>query len=287
MTADIGVLHPGAMGAAVGAALVARRPGGVWWCTEGRSTATTDRAARVGLRPVSRLGDLTERCGVLISVCPPDQAVAMARLVAATGFTGRYVDANAVAPATAVAVASLLPDVVDGGIVGPPPHRPGSTRLYLSGPGAGDVASLFEGSALEAQVVGERVGAASALKMGYAAWTKGTAALILAIRALARREGVEEGLLAEWDRSQPDLGPRSEASAGGAGPKAWRFEGEMREIADTFDAAGLPGGFHRAAAEVYQRLAPLKDHGGPSLDQVLELLLDAPSHHDGGEPTGS
>ena len=102
---------------------------------------------------------------------------------------------------------------VDGGIIGAPPRSPGDSRLYLSGPRAGEVGDLFAGTALDARVIGGRDGAASAVKMAYAAWTKGTAALILAIRALARAEGVEQTLLAEWELSQPALTARSHAAA--------------------------------------------------------------------------
>ena len=103
------------------------------------------------------------------------------------------------------------------------------------------------------------VGAASALKMAYAAWTKGTSALLLAVRALAIREGVDDALRAEWDRSQPGLGARSEAALAGNVRKAWRFVGEMEEIAATFAAAGLPPGFHEACAALYDRLGSYKD----------------------------
>jgi len=88
--------------------------------------------------------------------------------------------------------------------------------------------------------------------MAYAAWTKGTAAMLLAIRATARANGVEDALLAEWARSQPDATGRSEAAAGAAAAKGWRWIAEMEEIAATFAAAGQPDGFHRAAAEVYR-----------------------------------
>ena len=92
------------------------------------------------------------------------------------------------------------------------------------------------------------VGAASALKMAYAAWTKGSSALLIAVRALAIREGVDGALHAEWERSQPGLGARSESAVAGNARKAWRFVGEMEEIAATFAAAGLPAGFHEACA---------------------------------------
>ena len=92
--------------------------------------------------------------------------------------------------------------------------------------------------------------------MAYAAWTKGSAALLLAARALARAEGVEDVLLAEWGISQPGLEARSARAAGAAAAKGWRWIAEMEEIAATMAAADLPGGFHQAAAEIYRRFSP-------------------------------
>src|SRR5207237_1247312 len=111
-------------------------------------------------------------------------------------------------------------------------------------PGAADVAARFKGSLLEAIVLDGPVGAASAIKMAYAGWNKGSQALLLAIRALAAHEGVDAALVAEWARSQPDVTARSERAVSANIKKAWRFVGEMEEIAATFDAAGLPDGFH-------------------------------------------
>ena len=97
--------------------------------------------------------------------------------------------------------------------------------------------------------------------MAYASWTKGTAALLLAARALARAEGVEETLLAEWGISQPGLEARSAGAAGSAAAKGWRWIAEMEEIAATMAAADLPEGFHQAAAEIYRRFAPAEATG--------------------------
>jgi nucleotide-binding universal stress UspA family protein len=128
--------------------------------------------------------------------------------------------------------------------------KPGTTRLYLSGSETKLVAGLFADTIIDTVVVSEDPDAASAVKMTFAAWTKGASALLLAIRALARAEGVEETLLEEWRTSQPHLVERSVAAARSALGKGWRWVGEMNEIAETFAAAGLPDGFHRAAAEV-------------------------------------
>jgi 3-hydroxyisobutyrate dehydrogenase-like beta-hydroxyacid dehydrogenase len=186
----VGLLHPGEMGAAVGAAL-RERGETVLWASAGRSAATAGRAKQAGFEDAGSVEDLCAHSEILLSICPPHAAIEVAR--AARGFAGVYVDANAIAPQTAAAIAATF-DYVDGGIIGPPPERPGTTRLYLSGAHADAVAQLFAGSVLDARVID---GSASALKMVYAAWTKGSAALLLAIDAAARELGVAEDLHAE------------------------------------------------------------------------------------------
>jgi 3-hydroxyisobutyrate dehydrogenase-like beta-hydroxyacid dehydrogenase len=240
----VGLLHPGEMGAAVGAVLRGQGTR-VVWASDGRSEETRARAEAAGLEDVGSVGEVA-RSDVVFSICPPHAALEVARSL--EGFGGIYVDANAVSPATAVQVGAVVREFVDGGIVGSPPREAGTTRLYLSGPQAERVAGLFRGSVLDARVVSN----ASALKMAYAAWTKGTAAMLLAVRELARREGIEEALLAEWDLSLPELRERHERALRSAEAKGWRWVGEMEEIAASFEADGLPGGFHHAAAEVYR-----------------------------------
>jgi 3-hydroxyisobutyrate dehydrogenase-like beta-hydroxyacid dehydrogenase len=241
------------MGAALGAEL--RRVGtSVVWASAGRSAATARRAELAGLSDVGTVAELARRSDVVISVCPPHAASETARSVA--GYQGVYLDANAVAPATARAIAAEVEAgggrFVDGGLVGPPPSV-AATRLYLSGPASAFVAGLFHGTAVQARPLSDRFGDASALKLAYAAWTKGTAALVLAIRELAQAEEIEPALLAEWRESLPDLLGRSASAARSAAEKGWRWVGEMEEIASAFASAGLPDGFHRAAAEVFRR----------------------------------
>ena len=248
----IGLLHPGEMGAAVGKCLVGVGHR-VLWDPEGRSAETKERAAAAGLTGVT-MAAMVGRSDVILSVCPPHAALAVARDVA--GFGGLYVDANAIAPETARQVAVIVTDggadFADGGIIGPPPTASGLTRLYLSGPRAAEVEALFGGTDVEARVV-PPPGTASAVKMAYASWTKGSSALLLAARALARAEGVESVLLEEWAISQPGLEKRWDGAGRSAAAKGWRWVGEMEEIAAAMAAAGLPEGFHQAAAEIYRR----------------------------------
>ena len=220
------------------------------------------------------------KADVVLSVCPPHAALDVARAVAAERFSGIYVDANAVSRATAEQIGAIVgasgASFVDGGIIGAPVQKAGTTRLYLSGSRASEVAALFSGSMLDARAIGPAPGAASALKVTYAAWTKCTDALVLAIRALATHEGVDQALLEEWSVSQPALEKKCERAAAVAAPKAWRFVGEMREIAEAFEGAGLPTGFHLAAAEICERLACFKDQTEPVLTvaKVVQALRD-------------
>jgi 3-hydroxyisobutyrate dehydrogenase-like beta-hydroxyacid dehydrogenase len=276
----IGILHPGDMGSVVGACAVTAGAR-VLWASEGRSAGSRERAAGAGLADAGTVAALVAASDVVLSVCPPHAASDLARDVAARRFAGLFVDANAVAPATAREIALIVEAggaaFVDGGLIGPPPRNAGSTRLYLSGGEAKRAAALFESSALEAIAIGDGPGAASALKMAYAAYTKGSSALLMAIRALAASEGVDDALLAEWRRSQPDLPKRSEAAARDNARKAWRFVGEMEEIAAAFTAAGLPGGFHEAAGMIYDRLAGYKDATTPPTMADLVAPLTRPA----------
>ena len=276
----IGILHPGDMGSVVGGCAVAAGAR-VLWASEGRSAGSRERAAAAGLEDARTVAAVVAASDVIVSVCPPHAAIEVARDVAGRRFAGLFVDANAVAPGTAREIGAIVEaggaTFVDGGLIGPPPRNAGSTRLYLSGREAKRAAALFESSALEAIAIGDGPGAASALKVTYAAYTKGSSALLMAIRALAASEGVDDALLAEWRRSQPDLPKRSEAAARDNARKAWRFVGEMEEIAAAFAAAGLPGGFHEAAAEIYARLADYKDAATPpSMADLVAPLTRRP-----------
>lgn len=246
----IAVLHPGQMGAEIGRALV-DTGNEVRWLPRGRGEGTRRRAEGARLTAAEGLSG----CELAVSVCPPGAALDVARAV--SGFTGLYLDANAVSPATAAAVAEVVTAggaaYVDGGIIGGPPTERGTTRLYLSGDHAHQVAHLFFDCRLEPIVLESGPYAASAVKMAYASWTKISSALLLAARGSAREYDVEDALLAEWGLSQPGLEARAERAAASAETKGWRWEAEMREIARTFADAGMPAGFGEAAAEVFGR----------------------------------
>ena len=272
----IGLIHPGAMGASVGAAVRSNQHT-VLWASSGRSQDTVERAKRANLEDVGTVSALVGASDIVLSVCPPSAAADVAREVLELGFTGIYVDCNAISPDRTRAIQQIVEragaEYVDGGIVGGPAWtREAGTNLYLSGPRAQEVADCFADSPLGTPVVSDRIGAASAVKMGYAAYTKGTTALLTAILGMVEKEGVRANLANQWGETFTAQTYRR-VCANTA--KAWRFEGEMYEIADTFRGAGLPGDFHQAAAQVFKRLSGFKDASEPpSIEAVLEMLLN-------------
>ncbi len=262
------------MGASVGAA-ARRNQHAVLWTSAERSSATIERASQADLEDVFSVSELVNASEIMLSICPPHAAADVAREVVDLKFTGLYVDCNAVSPGRTRGLQQLVEstgaDYVDGSIIGGPAWTPeAETRLYLSGPRAAEVADCFTGSLLATSVISDRIGAASAVKMGFAAYTKGTTALLAAILGMAEREGVRADLARQWGE---DFTERTIRRVCLDATKGWRYAGEMYEVAETFRGAGLPEGFHQAAGQVYQRLAGFKDRAElPALESVFDAL---------------
>ena len=284
----VAVLSPGDMGHAVGAFLKAggRR---VVTALAGRSEVTCSRAQRVGFEDLASLERVVEEADLVLSILPPSDAEALAgrfaELVAGTATPPPvFVDCNAVSPATAKRMADSVRAsgavFLDGGLIGAPPGRgPRGTRLYLSGPAAGDLEVLQrppsgdrEEAELLVRVVGDEIGRASGLKMVYAGLTKGTMTLQTAVLMAAHRLGLYDELTRELGESQqPALArmgviPFLPADAG-------RWIGEMEEIATTFAGVDVTPAFHEGAAEIFRALAatPFAQETRETLDRSRTL----------------
>lgn len=281
----VGIVSAGAMGSALGARL---REGGcrVVTTAAGRRARTRQRAELAGLDVLGSLGELLSTSDAVLSVVPPGAAREVARALAgAMGTVGRtppVADLNAVSPETAAELAGILrragADLVDGSISGPPPTGPGTTRVYLSGPRAAEVAALpFAG--VELRVVGEAVGLASAVKMCTASVYKGRVALLAQALRTAHAHGVAEHVLDDLTTTGVADRDRTGTTLARASAKAWRYVAEMEEIAATQAAAGLPPELFRAFAAVYAELAdrapelePEDVPAGLALAEVLDAL---------------
>jgi 3-hydroxyisobutyrate dehydrogenase-like beta-hydroxyacid dehydrogenase len=277
----VGIVSPGAMGSAMADAL--GRGGVRVVATLAGRTERTGRLANAA--PLALLPDLAaviREADVVLSIVPPEAAPAVADDVAGAakeqGVAPLFVDLNAIAPATAREIAKAGLELVDGSVSGPPPWRPGTTRIYLSGPRADEVATLpFEGVARI--VVGAEVGSASAVKMSTASVYKGTSALLTQALLAAHANGVLEHVLSDLRTGAPDLVANVERRLASAASKSERYVGEMREIAATQAAAGLTPALFGVIAEIYETIAatPLaraSPEGVPP-DPALAEVLDA------------
>jgi 3-hydroxyisobutyrate dehydrogenase-like beta-hydroxyacid dehydrogenase len=267
------------MGSALGAALE-RGGARVVATLDGRSPRTARLAARAGLELLPDLEAVVRDASVLLSVVPPEASEDVARDVlraaAATGARPLLVELNAISPERARRIAETARaagvDVVDGSVSGPPPWRAGTTRVYLSGPRASEVAELpFDG--VETTLVGADVGAASAVKMSTASVYKGTSALLVHALLAADANGVLEHVLDDLRTAAPDLVANVERRLASAATKSSRYVAEMREIAATQEAAGLTPALFDAMAEIYETLAqrPLASGNPEEIPAELEL----------------
>ena len=298
----VGIQSPGDMGSGVGRELIARGFR-VATCLAGRSERSQALADAAGLEVAESLDALVESADVVLSILPPAAAESFAGEAAAafrrTGARPAFADCNAISPATARRVADCFAGtgaaVIDAGIVGPAPgNSPLPTRFYCSGPDTRALEAL-DGANLSVRRLGDDIGRASAMKMLYAAITKGTFTLHTAALLAARIHGLSETLHAELEASQPAAFSAMNRMVPRLPLDAARWVGEMHEIRDTLAAAGLPAGFHQGAAEVFELLArtPIaaetRETVDPSrtLDDALEIYAatldssrDARGHDD-------
>ena len=257
----IGVTSPGDMGQAVALRLKATGRE-VYVALEGRSARTAELGRVPGLSDCGTLDALVDTCDAIFSVLNPGAAVDNARNVAAAMRAAKkpliYVDCNAIAPQTAREIETIIRDAggsfVDGGIIGSPPRGKTKTKLYVSGPEAAALSEIVD-EQLIVRVVGERAGDASAVKMCYASFTKGTMALGMELLIAARKLGVEQALDKELTESNADMYQSVVGRCSSMPPKAYRWVPEMREIAKTYEGVGMTPRIFLGAADMYEFIA--------------------------------
>ena len=270
----VAIISPGDMGHAVGR-MLGLHGFEVITCLANRSERTKRLAAEGGIRDYPIMSEMLERADIVLSIVPPGLAAQAAAEVAesmsASGFCPPYADCNAVSPETAKAIAKRISeagaDFIDGGILGPPPSEArNNTRFYFSGERAELLAEL-DGKGIVVRLLGSGIGRASGIKMCYAALTKGTHALQTAVITLAESLGLAEEVSHEFRTSQEASYKQITSSAPRLPIVAWRYIDEMKQIAQTFEAAGVTPKFHEGAAAVYSHLSTT-----PLAEQTLEKM---------------
>jgi len=276
MGVTVAVIAMGEMGSGVAARLV-QRGAVVRTSLEGRSASSAGRARAAGVEVAPDDEALVADADLVLSIVPPARAGELAErlrpAIAKAGGQAVYVDCNAVAPQTVTAIAAPFEAAglafVDAGIIGGPPAADFNPRIYASGPEAKAFARL-NAYGLDIPVLSDRVGEASALKMAYAGTTKGTSAIMMAMMLGAARAGVAEAFAKEMKSSQAGRLEAAVRQAPAVLRKAYRWDGEMEEIA-RFLLPELGGeGLFQGAAQLYRDLAKDMTEGEDS--ERLRLL---------------
>lgn len=286
----VGLLSPGDMGHSVGKVLVTNGMP-VHTCLAGRSERSADLASAAGLTIHESLAEVVKQVDMFLSIVPPARATEVARQIAdavkSTGTSLVYLDCNAISPETTREVGRIVEAAgvtfIDGGIIGSPPKIDGaSPRIYVSGPEANQ-ATILNSHGLDIRPIGDVTGHASGVKMCYAALTKGLTALGTELMVAAEAMGLTGPLREEFQLSQAQMLEHLERSIPGMPPKAYRWVGEMEEIARTFDEVGLTPKMLLGAADMYTLVGqtplanetPEKRSRGTTLQDVVEILNEA------------
>ena len=260
MVNTVAIMSPGDMGHAVGQVL-SESGIDVITCTDGRSQRTKNIAEMAGLRQVATLEDMVIQADLVLSIMVPSKAMSFVREISPHFESSKtptyFADCNAVSPQSALAMAEVINQAggkfIDGGIIGTAPTKGDTPRFYVSGPDASLVMEL-DGRGIIVKAIGNKVGQASGIKMCYAALTKGTNTLHVALLTAASRMGLTDDLRKEFEFSQKSHLAAMEKGISRLPANAHRWIGEMEEIAATFENLGVTPNFHKGAAEIYKML---------------------------------
>ena len=271
----VAIMSPGDMGHAVGQVL-SESGLDVITCTEGRSQRTKNLAEMAGLRQIATLEDMVMQADLILSIMVPSRATSFVKEIAphleSSKTSTYFVDCNAVSPQSAMGMAEVINQAggkfIDGGIIGTAPTKGDTPRFYVSGPDS-PVMMELDGRGITVKVIGNKIGQASGIKMCYAALTKGTNTLHVALLTAASRMGLVDDLRKEFEFSQQSHLAAMEKGISRLPANAHRWIGEMEEIASTFENLGITPGFHKGAAEIYKMLnaTPFAEESPETIDK--------------------
>ena len=228
------------------------------------------RYAAHGVSGRTDLGSALEAAELVFSLVTADRALdaAEAASKAASKTASKvlprgalWLDCNSCAPDTKRRAAALIEAAggryTDVAVMSPVHPKGHLAPLLISGPHAEAAERALSLLGMRPRIVGGEVGVASSIKMIRSIMIKGMEALSAECFLAARRAGVEEPVLASLQASDPGTDWPSKGAynlermtAHGA-----RRAAEMREVAKTVAALGLPDWMSTATAQWQDRVA--------------------------------
>ncbi len=228
-----------------------------------------EHARECGVEATSSLADLLAGADVVLSAVTASQALALAEEAAPLIRPGTwFVDLNSASPGTKAKSAELLDAkgalFVEAAVMTSVPPYGIKVPMLLGGMHAAELRSLLAPLGFAMEVVDERVGVASAIKMCRSVIIKGMEAIFVESLTAARVYGVEQPVLASLQETFPEIDWQAQASYffSRAALHGKRRAEEMREAAVTVREAGLDPFMAAATAERQDWVARLEDPAG-------------------------
>ena len=260
---------------------------------DGRSESTRNRALQAGIKVLS-LHEVVLRSDIILSIVPPNDALAMGQSIATTAKHAlpsnsekriAYIDLNAISPRLAKDISEAVNSAnlifVDGSILNFPPKllEDGTwfkPVLVTSGPLSVAIPSEWSKEllpVLNIRHLNQKIGSASGLKMCFGSIFKGHVALAIQSYTTAQNLGVLEELRRELQEQFPVITETFDKMMLGSQYKAYRWIKEMEEIRETFhDEGGWNKDIFGGIADVFRVVAEREKEGLVRHTDVGEFL---------------
>jgi len=241
----VAILSTGEMGHMIARVLI-KNGLKVVTCLEGRSERSQQFAEKAGVSSLPTIQDVVATADIIISVVAPAAARALASAVAAafkkTDRLPLFADANAISPMTSTEIEGIISAAggryVDVCIIGHSSNVGKSTTFCISGQYASDFAKLKD-FGLRVQVLGDKIGQASAFKVVYAGFTKGISCLMVEQLLTARSYGILDQIMEKYGSDYSEMMAFVEWILPGLPFRAARRIHEMEELVQTIEKAGI------------------------------------------------
>ncbi len=208
--------------------------------------AMRERAAASGTTLVDSPAELAANSRILFSTVTADRAVEAALQNAEfLGPEHIYADLNSVSPATKCEISSIIGGIparfVEVAVMAPVPPYGHRVPMLLGGPAARDLVKMLAPLEMRLEIISDKIGTASAVKMFRSIIVKGLEALLVECVLGASRYQAAERVFASLDESFPGIDWTKLANymVGRAVVHGERRAREMEEVADTLRAIDI------------------------------------------------
>ena len=219
-------------------------------------------AAANGVEACESMAAMCARANLILSAVTASNTLLVAQQAAGALRPGTvFLDMNSASPGTKSKCAEVIEAAgghyVEAGVMTSVPPYGIKVPMLLGGAKAVELAAVLQGWGMDASVVAEKIGVASAIKMCRSVMIKGLEALVLESYATARHYGVEDAMITTLQETFPGIDWQTQGSYffSRVAQHGKRRAEEMREVAQTVREAGFEPFMASAIAQKHDWMA--------------------------------